>query len=51
MKRLKLKRWVKVVLVIIILVILGVAIKKLDDSFIDNCTKAGYSEEYCMGVK
>ena len=51
MKKLKLRKWVKVVIVIIILVILGVAVKKSDDDFIESCTKAGYSKNYCERVK
>ena len=51
MKKLRLKSWVKVVLVIMILVILGVAVKKIDDDFIDSCTEAGYSKDYCIREK
>lgn len=47
MRKLRLKRWAKVVLVILILVGLLTALKKLDDSFMKDCTEAGYSTTYC----
>ena len=50
MKRLRLKRWVKVVSVVIVLVglvELGMMIKKSDDDFIKGCMEAGYSKQLC----
>lgn len=51
MKKLKLRRWVKVVLVILVLVVLALINKKLDDDFMKSCTDAGFTKEYCEAHK
>lgn len=51
MKKLKLRKWVKVTLAIIVLIGTIVILKQLDDDFMDGCTKAGYSEAYCIAHK
>ena len=43
----RLKAWVKVVLVTLPIIILLAGIIKLDENFMKNCTKAGHSIEYC----
>ena len=51
MKKLKLKRWVKVTIVIILITATWTALKKLDDHFMKNCIESGYSENYCKGER
>ena len=51
MKKLRLKKWVKVVLVIIILVLLGVAVNKLNNDYMKGCMSNGYSKDYCEAHK
>lgn len=51
MKKLRLRKWVKVVLVIIALVGVFTLFKKMDDDFMDGCMKAGYSEYQCKEAK
>lgn len=51
MKKLRLRKWVKVALVIIFFIGTFTLLKKLDDDFMDGCMKSGYSKEYCEGVK
>lgn len=47
MKKIRLKKWVKVVLVILSLTLLLNTLKKVDGNFMKKCTEAGYSDTYC----
>jgi len=50
MKKVRLRRWVKVVLVIFMLlglIELGMLAKKSDDDFVKGCMEAGYSRQHC----
>ena len=47
----KLKTWVKVALIILVIIVLGNITKKLDDNFIESCTDAGFTKEYCEAHK
>ena len=51
MKKLRLKKWVKITLIVLALTILVIAIKKLDDSFMETCQNNGYSYDYCLRNK
>jgi len=55
MKRYRLKKEVKNTLIILFLMfILGICfyiIDKMDEDFIESCTKAGYSVEHCIKNK
>ena len=47
MKKLRLRSWVKVVLLVLVFIVLLVILKKTDDDFMNNCMSKGYSKEYC----
>ena len=47
MENRRLKKWVKSVLVILLLISLVTINKKLDDSFMKSCAEAGHSKTYC----
>lgn len=47
MKKLRMKRLVKIVLVIGIIIMLLSLLAKLNNDFMNDCIKAGYSKEYC----
>lgn len=47
MRRIKLRKWVKVILVILVLIILVIINKSLDDDFVKDCIKGGNTKEYC----
>lgn len=50
MKKRRLKKWVKVVLVIMgVLMIIGMCkgLSKLDEKQLENCMSAGHSQSYC----
>ena len=51
----RLRSWVKVVLVIIVVAIifslLNMIVEKIDGDFVDNCVEAGYSRQHCERVK
>lgn len=51
MKKLRLKKWVKVTLAIIVLIGTIAILKQLDDDFMNGCMSAGYSEAYCIAHK
>lgn len=52
MKRLKLKYWVKAVLMMIpLLILFAMVINKIDEGFIETCTKEGYTITYCERSK
>ena len=51
MKRLKLRRWVKVTLAVIVLIGTIAILQKLDNDYMDGCIEAGYSETYCIAHK
>ena len=44
----KLRMWVKVVLVSLVIIGLGALLLKLDEDFIKNCMSNGYSRDYCI---
>ena len=48
MKKLKLRMWVKVVLVSLVFIGLGTCIAKMNDDFMKGCMSNGYSKEYCI---
>lgn len=50
-KRLKLKWWVKWLLVSLALLGIIVLIDRIDRGFVDSCKSAGYSEAYCIAHK
>lgn len=35
------------IIIVMILVAMIVIVKKLDDNFIESCTNAGFTKEYC----
>ena len=47
-KKLKLRMWVKVVILSLIVLWLGWLLLKLDEDFIESCMSNGYSREYCI---
>ena len=49
--KLKLRMWVKVVLVAIGVIIFLTICKKLDDDFMKGCMSEGYSRDYCIAHK
>ena len=52
MKKMKLKKWVKVVLIILILIVIAILGNKLEKKAIDDCMKAGNSYQFCVeGLK
>ena len=55
MKRYKLRKEVKIgliiLLVIFIIFTLTDIMKRIDESFIESCTKAGYTLQHCERVK
>ena len=51
MKKIKLRKWVKVVLIIMVLTGAVTILQKLDEDFMNGCTKAGYSEIQCKEAK
>jgi hypothetical protein len=50
-KRLKLKSWVKWLIVGLVLLGIVELFLIIDNKFVDNCTKAGYTKEYCIAHK
>lgn len=48
MKRYKLKKWVKLTLISIIILVIGFILLKLDEDFIEGCMSEGYSRDYCV---
>ena len=51
MKKRRLKKWVKVVLISLVVIIIGCILIKLDSDFMNSCIKAGYSKDYCIKEK
>ena len=55
MKRYRLRKEIKIGLIILsivfIIFILTDIVKRIDDSFIESCTKAGYTLQHCERVK
>jgi len=55
MKRYKLRKEIKLTIIILLIIILVFTlisiIKRIDDSFIESCTKAGYTLQHCERVK
>ena len=47
MKRLRIKSWVKVVLVILVVLAFIIALVMENDNYMEDCINAGYSREYC----
>lgn len=52
MRKLKLKYWVKALLITIpIMVLFMMTLNKIDEGFIENCMDYGYSKMYCERSK
>ena len=51
MKKLKLRMWVKVVLVSLVFIGFTSLLAKMDDDFMNGCMSNGYSKEYCIAHK
>lgn len=51
MKRIKLRRWVKMTIVIIFLISAIMVLKILDNHFMKNCMESGYNKNYCKGER
>ena len=47
----KLQRWIKTLLIVLIMAFMIAMIKHLDNGFVKDCVSAGYSEEYCINHK
>lgn len=50
-RKLRLKSWVKVVLVSLVFIGLISLLVKVDDDFMNGCMNSGYSKEYCIAHK
>lgn len=48
MKKYKLKKWVKLTLISIIILIIGITLIKLNDDYMKGCMNNGYSKDYCI---
>ena len=55
MKRYRLRKEIKIsimmLLILFIIYILSIIVNKLDNDFIESCTKAGYTLQHCERVK
>lgn len=51
MKKLKLRKWVKVVLISLVIIGIGTLLLKLDNDYMKGCMSNGYSKEYCIAHK
>ena len=48
MKKLRMKKWVKVVLISLIVLGIGILLLKLNNDYMEGCMSNGYSREYCI---
>ena len=48
MKKMKLRMWVKVVIISLIVLQIGWILFKTDEEFIKGCMSNGYSRDYCI---
>ena len=46
-KKLRLKSWVKWLILILVFIGFAVVLAKTNDDFIESCINSGYSETYC----